>query len=49
MIRNTSLNTSFKSLENQNAPQKQHRRAAKWDFSRINERDVSIYFLNHLL
>jgi len=28
----TSLNTTLKSLENQNAPQKQHKRAAKRDF-----------------
>lgn len=32
MTRITSLNTTLKSLENQNAPQKQHKRAAKRDF-----------------
>lgn len=32
MTRITSLNTTLKSLENQNATQKQHKRAAKRDF-----------------
>lgn len=32
MTRITSLNTTLKSLENLNAPQKQHKRAAKSDF-----------------
>ena len=32
MTRITSLNTTLKALENQNAPQQQHKRAAKRDF-----------------
>lgn len=32
MSRNTSVNTTLKSLDNLNAPQKEHKRAAKRDF-----------------